>query len=197
MRPSALAQLGPFLVACGEGRMGWLYLDQSEPTPIVTTAIGCALFTLADCLRLDWRNADDSQASDSAIQAAWLRVRSHPELAPHGGGAFETLTSVRLPEAAIDALVAQRAAELEHDGTPSLPGYADAPDAAQVGAMRLWWATGAHGFAARWPRFCAAFNAARWSECADEDVIPALAKTEPGANELLSALFRSLATPGA
>jgi hypothetical protein len=192
MRDSALAQMAPFLIACGEGRVPWLYLDQSKPAPIVTTAIGCALFTLEACLALDWRDSQGMPALSNAVQAAWLRVRSHPELAPRGGGAFEGLTSIRLTDAAITALVAQRAGELERVGTVSLPSYADAPDAAQVGAMRLWWATGANGFASRWPKFCAAFNAGDWSACAEEDTIPSIEKQEPGANELLSALFRSL-----
>lgn len=198
MNPTALAQLGPFLVKCGEGRVGWLYLDQAEPTPVVTTAIGCALFALADCLRLDWRNADGTKASDFAVQAAWLRVKGHPELAPRGGGAFVGLTSIRLSDAAIDQLVAQRAADFERDLVPQFPDFGLVPDAAQVGLMRLAWATGAADFDGsrgtphRFPKFSAAFRARQWAVCADECALPQIAKTEPKANGLLRDLFLSL-----
>jgi hypothetical protein len=194
--PEALGRFVRFLLDCGEGDADYLYLDRHSP-PVVTTGVGCALFTLAAACALPWRNADGSPASQAAIQAAWTRVRSHPEMAAGGGAAYAALTSIRLPPAAVLQLAAARVAAFEAQLLPAFPGYAAAPEEAQEGLCRLAWATGAAGFASRWPRFAAAWNAGRWAECAREDVIPALDSGEPRANGLESGLFLGLAARAA
>lgn len=198
MRPTALAAFVPFLLACGEGMKDFLYGDQHKapdgsPAPIVTTAIGCALFTIDAALALDWTLQSGTPASDDDVRHDWIAVGSHPDLAVHGGNAYRPLMRCRLTKASIDALVSQKIAQFETQLRPFFPGYDDAPDRAQEGLLRLAWATGAARFVQEWPHFTAAFNAQQWAVCAHEDVIPKLDATEPNANALESALFQSLA----
>ena len=193
MRDSALAAFVPFLLACGEGIADWFYLDQHTPNPIVTTAVGCALFTIDAALALDCIHQDGSPASDDDVRRAWIAVNARPDLAPKGGNAFRELTTVRLTKASVDGLVSQKIAQFEAQLRPHFPGYDDAPDKAQEGLLRLAWATGAAAFVEMWPRFTAAFNAQQWAVCAKECAITSIEKAEPRANDLEAALFQSLA----
>lgn len=199
MKPCALINFTPFLLACGEGSKDYLYGDQHKdahgnPAPVVTAAIGCALFTIDAALALDWTLVDGSPCTDDDVRADWIAVGAHPQLAVHGGSAYRPLMRCRLTKASIDNLVAQRIAAFEVQLRPQFPGYDVAPDKAQEGVMRLAWATGAARFKDpdRWPKFAAAFNVQRWDVCADECAIPGLVG-EPTANDLEAALFTACA----
>jgi GH24 family phage-related lysozyme (muramidase) len=186
-----LAGFVAFLLACGEGEEAYLYLDEEGN---MTIAIGC-MVSLAEALTLEWTQPSGEPVTEADVRAAWAAVAAHPELVADGGGAYAKFTRIRLTTAAIMALVAKRVATFETELRPVCPGYDDAPDPAQEGLLRLAWATGAARFAARWPKFTAAWNAQAWDVCAREDVIPNLDHTgEPRANALESALFLSCAT---
>lgn len=192
MQDQAIAELPGFLVRCGEGRVPYGYPDQRG---IVTTAIGCAIFDLQHWMSLDWRNPDRSPASPWGKQQAYIVLRScaakviadGPDRWP-GGGHYENVTSIRLTDEGIDALVAERAAGFEVD-LETWPGWANVPWQAQVGLARVAWATGSHGLKTRFPRLYAAWCARDWATCADESRIPALDETEPQANGLEREMF--------
>lgn len=187
--PIARAKFPDFLLECGEGSTDWLYLDQGHP-PNVTIGRGNLLPNLAAALRLDWRDAQGMPVSSSAVQAAWLRVVSHPELAVHGGGAYKALTSVRATQTSIDALIDTEIDRFEGVLRAQWPGWDVAPGAAQEALMRLAWAVGP-AFAPKWPRLHAAWVARNWQECAVECRIPSLDAVEPHANDAEAALFES------
>lgn len=192
MKDEAVSALPSFLVRCGEGRLKYAYPDQLG---IITTAIGCALFTQAAFNALDWRNPDGSAASPSDKKVAWTLLRADaikvvcdgPAHWP-GGGHFAGVTSIRLTDAGVDALVAERAKQFEVD-LKTWPGWADVPWQAQVGLMRIAWATGRARLSTRWPKLYAAWCAQDWAACADESRIPALDATEPIANGLEREMF--------
>ena len=198
MRASTLAKFIQFLIRVGEGDVFDLYLDghkdaSGAPAPIVTTAIGCALFSVEEAIALSWVEKSDgvTPASADDVRAAWAAVVARKDLAGHGAGAFENVTTIRLTQDSHDALVNARIATFEAELRPVFPNYDTVPDAAEEGIVRLTWATGGANFKARWPKFSAAFLAEEWAVCASECAIQGLAG-EPNANLYEKELFESL-----
>ncbi len=189
MNPEARASFPDFLIACGEGRCDWMYGDRKG---LVTTGIGQMLPTPQSALAFDWRNADGTASSISAVEAAWMTIRNHGELAGHGGGAYRGLTSIRATQASIDARVLSTVDAFEVTLRAQWPGWYVAPPSAQKGLMRLAWALGP-AFAVEWPKLHAAWVSGEWETCADECRIPELDIDEPRANDLTAALFRGAA----
>ena len=190
--PVARANFPNLLVEFGEGSVTYLYLDQADP-PNVTIGRGNMLPTLGDALALDW-----SGASAQAVQAAWLRVKSHPELAKDGGGAFASLTTIRATQTSIDALIGSRLNEIDAVARAEWPGWDAAPPLKQEGLARIMWACGpriapgpGRDPTKTWPKLRAAWIARDRAACAAECRIPSLDRTEPGANDREAQLFEA------
>lgn len=143
-----------------EGWLPWLYEDRIG---LMTTGLGNLLDTQPPsanptpmCLSLPWVRADGSRASKEDITAAWRAVRARPELRPQDGHAYQDVTTIRLPTAAIAALVAKKFDE--HDGilTARFPDYIEWPAVAQLAIHSMAWALGPRF---RFPKFEQAANA--------------------------------------
>jgi hypothetical protein len=187
MIPQALTEFVPFLIKCGEGKMMWLYLDSKG---LVTVGIGNMLPNLAAALALSWVDLNGNPVGAAAITAAWNAITARKDLIGKGGGFFRNVTSIRLTEASLDALIDRDISEDESVLIPLFPGYATVPWQAQVALLRLSWAMGAY-FASngKWPNLRAAWAAQNWAACAQQCRIPELDATEPQANEDEAQLF--------
>lgn len=199
MNPLAVSALPSFLVRCGEGRLAYGYPDQRG---IITTAIGCAVFDLAHWTALDWRNPDDSPASASAKQTAWLALKTAAAKVIAdgadrwpGGGHFAGVTSIRLTDEGIGALVAARLLGFDPDLRMGWPGWddEDLPWQAQAGLARLAWACGTRGNTGcnqvGFPKLHAAWLTRDWKACANESFLRSITATEPNGNELEREMF--------
>lgn len=148
-----------------EGREPQMYLDQhrnpktKKLDPIVTTAIGNALLTVGAAQMLPWQRPDGTHATADEIAVAYALVRARKDLALHGGGAFRKVTTLRLSNDAIDALVASKLADIEHELLPHFPGFLRLPADAQMVVCSMSWAMGVAKLIAEFPICCAAINA--------------------------------------
>lgn len=169
----AVRQIFPAWSAQFEGRVPWPYLDQAkdangELAPIVTTAIGNAMPTLGDFMRLPWRHqATGALCSPSEVEAAWDAVRARVDLAPHGGGAFQDVTDLRLTGDAIDAIVDEDldAKESVLRLSFDLDGW---PAAAQLALFSMTWALGVARLITEFPKFSAFMRAENFRGAATE-----------------------------
>lgn len=157
-----------------EGRVPWPYLDQAKdakgnPTPILTVGIGNAVLTLTDMLALPWVHKGSSRpATKDEITAAWNAVHARADLAPHGGGAFEGVTDLRLTDDAIDAIVDEDLDAKASALTPSFPGIDAWPADAQLLLFSMAWALGVGKLQHEFPRFCGFMRAEDFRGAATE-----------------------------
>lgn len=163
MRPSVTAAF-PGLTRSLEGDLPFLYLDVKC---LVTTGLGCLVDPVSLATPLDWQRPDGTYASVDEIEAAWLAVKSRRDLALHGGGAFASVTTIRLSPPSIDHLACQRAADNEEILRGAFDGYDDLPANAQLGLLSMSWAAGPYTFRG-FPRFDAALRARDWATCSME-----------------------------
>ncbi len=122
-----------------EGPTNWMYLDVLG---LVTTGFGNLINTPASACALPWRHADGSFASRDEIIAEWATVRTHKEMAPHGGGAFAKVTKLRLDAYGVDSLVRNTIARNDEAMKRRYPDWESWPAAAQMACMSLAWACG-------------------------------------------------------
>ena len=175
MRPSVAAYLPAFTLRF-EGRENGMYLDDHKapdgsPDPLVTTGLGNLIDPIARALPLPWQHkADGSPASQDEIAAEWQLVKSLVDMAPYGGNAFSSYTSLCLSDAAIDALVQGVFTANERTLLGYFPGFESFPADGQLGIMSMGYAMGS-GFPAFYPKFTAAANAGDWSTAAAESTI--------------------------
>jgi len=146
-----------------EGRVPFMYLDQAKdkdgkPAPIVTTAVGNAMLTVADAQRLPWKRSDGSRASATEIADAYAAVKGRVDLAPHGGLAFEHVTTLRLSSADIDAIVNAELTSKEAALLPSFPFFSGWPADAQLVLFSMAWALGVARLLHEFPKFCQAMR---------------------------------------
>jgi hypothetical protein len=160
MRPSVLAAFFPFSDSL-EGHLPYMYLDVEG---YVTTGIGDLVDPIAVALALPWQLSGYA-ASQQEIGDQWTRVKGCG-MEKAGGGAQASLTTIRLTEDAIDALVRGKAAEMESILRAKFPAWDDACADAQLATLSTSWAEGAYGLTHSWPKFDAAFLAADWATCA-------------------------------
>lgn len=169
MRPSVRAAFVPF-TARFEGVVPFLYLDVLG---LVTVGIGNLVDASATCpdapwtpaLSLPFLHADGSRASRDEVIAEWDHVKGLREMAPLGGLAFRSVTSLHLDAAGIDAVVQSRLALDDAELARVFAGYPDWPADAQLALLSMAWAMGPD-FYPRWPHFTAAARAADFRGCA-------------------------------
>ena len=188
MKPLA-SSLFPGLSQRFEGRTAWPYLDVRG---LVTVGVGCLADPETLFSPLPWLDVSTGlPAVPEAVQAGFVALKG----APPGRLAtfYVPMTTLRLNEAAIDALLLSRAAIDEDVLRGGLPNYDDAPDAAQIGVMSLAWAMGGAGVLRGFPHFCDAFKRGDWTTCAHECSLST--EENPGVaprNRANAALFLSI-----
>lgn len=133
-----------------EGDTNWMYLDVKG---LVTTGIGNLIDPVGITLPLPWKNGDGSSASQDQIRSAWNTVKSRQDMAPRGGGAFQSLTSIRLSPEGVKQLVASKVLANEAVLRARFPALDTWPADAQLALYSMAWAAGPNFNA---PKFVAA-----------------------------------------
>jgi hypothetical protein len=157
---SSVQTAWPNFVTFYEGRLSWLYLDTKS---LVTTGVG---FLMDDgtghapdaCLRLPWIYQGVA-ATRLQIGDAWDRVKARTDLAPRGGYAFQNVTTLRLPEQAIGALLTAKTLDFWSILSATLPALEQWPADAQLALMDMAWHMGPRFLGSKWPNFTAAAHA--------------------------------------
>ena len=163
-----------------EGRVAYMYLDVKglvstgvgnlidatrAPLTAPTDAERAQSHTLAE--GLDWRDSDGGSATAETVDSAWDTVKARLDLAPHGGGAFRELTTLRLTDEEIDRVVFAKLDEMESVLRSRAPfaDYDNWPADAQLGLLSMAWGMGP---AFNFPRFQEFAQAGDWDSAAEE-----------------------------
>jgi GH24 family phage-related lysozyme (muramidase) len=151
-----------------EGYTTFLYLDVKG---LMTCGVGNLVDPIELALGLPWQDGG-VPASQADITAQWELVKSRQDMKLQGGGAFASLTTMRLTDDAVAALVQNKAASMELTLKGYFPGYDALPADAQLGVLSMAWAMGP-AFPPGFPRFSAALNAQDWATCAAQCLMDA------------------------
>lgn len=122
-----------------EGHVPFMYLDVKE---LVTIGDGDLIDPIQMAMSLPFVRPDASYAMRDEIAAAWLAVKARTDLAPHGGMAFEHITTLRLTREGIDRLVFRKLDQNDLFIAKRFPDYESWPADAQLGILSLAWACG-------------------------------------------------------
>lgn len=142
-----------------EGDVLFFYLDVKR---LVTVGVGLLVDPYVPGL-------DFGGASEDQVRAAWLVVKNDRTLDPRrGGGQYAALTTLRMTEAGVQALVRRKMLSNEAVLKTYLLGWDDAPAMAQRAAMSHAWAFGA-AFPPKWPKWTACFCAGDYAGAALQD----------------------------
>lgn len=152
LHPSVRAAFAGFTEPL-EGRVRWIYLDILG---LPTTGRGNLLRSVESALVLPWLREDGTPATHDEIRAEWQRVKDAAWLAEAGHMAAERLCKLHLSDEAVDRLTVARLSDNAQAFARGMPGFADWPAAAQLGAMSMCWAAGTDGVLRGFPRCCAA-----------------------------------------
>jgi GH24 family phage-related lysozyme (muramidase) len=174
-----------------EGHTKHLYIDSRG---LVTAGVGNLLDATprvppwAPALELFWRLPDGRVATDAEVVAQWRTLKSYavPERTVaewrnrHGdkplplqlrGGAtkeMQSITTIRLSPAAVEALVRKRLFEMAGTIRAQFSTWDSWPADAQCGLLSVAWARGPSGFATAFPRMTAALRIRDWEGAARE-----------------------------
>jgi GH24 family phage-related lysozyme (muramidase) len=149
-----------------EGWISWMYLDVKG---LVTSGMGNLIDPAGAALTLPWVDGTGAAASQADIQAEWQQVKGNLALAHQGANAAKQVTTLRLGDSDIGALVL---AKLDHNEN-ILKSYAafsrfDAwPADAQLGLLSMAWAMGP-GFGPNFPHFAQAVDAGDFATAAGD-----------------------------
>ena len=142
-----------------EGWTNFLYTDDAPPSAafpngIPTIGMGNAVESIAAAQALPFVSPDGSLTDAATIAAQWQAVHDGPANSSTGAG---YLTTMRLPDAAIEVLIDDTIAANEQILRPYFPGWDTLPADAQAAIMSMAWAMGP-GFAGTFGNFDAAIN---------------------------------------
>lgn len=149
-----------------EGRLPFMYLDIKG---LVTTGIGNLADPVSLALRMPWRSADGSTATDAAIRAEWAAVKARKDLI-QDPAAFKGVTELRLSSDGIDQIMTSKLLQNEAIIRQVWPAWDTFPADAQLGVLSMAWAMGPY-FWQKFPRFTRHIAARDWTRAADECLI--------------------------
>ncbi len=165
IKPSVLAAWRPFSEPL-EGRVPYMYLDIKG---LVTTAVGVLIDPEPMAHALPWRDATGARATSHQVRTAWGLVKNHADPERHHREAGR-LTTLRLTEADLDAIVDERLARTAAGLTKRFPEFPTWPADAQLATLSMAWAMGS-AFWGKFPRWSAAADRREWRLCAGHGVI--------------------------
>ena len=138
-----------------EGRVPFMYLDIRG---LVTVGVGNLIDPVSQALELPFVHEGKGDAASRAeIEAEWQMLKSQLQLAHQGHQACESITRLRLTEAAIDELIIARLHSNEVLLRKRFIEWDSWPADAQLGVLSMAWALGP-GFPSKWPKFTAAIK---------------------------------------
>jgi hypothetical protein len=171
-----------------EGVCSWLYLDI---VGLVTVGVGNLVDPLPFATTLPFIREDGSPATREEIREAWLAVKARKDLAVKGGGAFRSLTSLRLSADGIRELVDKKLRANVQILRARFEKWDEMPADAQLAVLCLAWAVGP---SFRWPMYETAIRRADYAMAAVETSISE--KGNPGVkprNEGMRVMLRNAA----
>jgi GH24 family phage-related lysozyme (muramidase) len=145
-----------------EGRVLHMYLDVKG---LITVGVGNLIDPVGAALGLPWKLPDGSRATIAQVRADWLALKGRQDLAKRHYKYAAPITTVRLTDADVDALVERRLRGNEVELRKHFWAWDGFPADAQLGIMSMAWACGA-GFPLKFKAFTAAANAGMWDEAA-------------------------------
>lgn len=138
------------------------YLDVKG---IVTTGVGNALFSYAEFRMLPW-TIHGKPATEEDMKRGWDALKAMPkESWQRGGGWFAATTSLRLTNAAVEALVKRKLGVMVNTLKMRFSQWDAFPADAQLGILSMAWAMGPHF---NFPMFIAHMKLRQWDKCAEE-----------------------------
>jgi hypothetical protein len=154
-----VADTFPLWSAHFEGELRFFYLDVKR---LVTVGVGNLVDPYVPGL-------DFGGASEADIRRAWLAVKNDTTLDPRRGGAqYGSLTSIRMTDAGISALIRRKMLADEVVLKTFLPNWEAAPAQAQLATLSHSWAYGPN-FPPKWPKWTACFNAGDFAGASVQD----------------------------
>jgi hypothetical protein len=147
-----------------EGYAPWPYLDILG---LLTTGVGNLVNDMASFVSLPWKHADGRLALSDEKATAFKLVKSATNLCRSGGGAFKSLTDLRLDEQVVRNMVRLRMFQNESYLRDHIPGWDDLPADAQFACHSMAWAMGS-GFVHKFPKFCAALEDRDFKEASSQ-----------------------------
>lgn len=151
-----------------EGRVPFMYLDNAEPSGLVTVGVGNLIDPVGAALGLPFVHPDGSPATRQEIANEWLRVKARQDWKRRGGMAFRAVTRLRLTNESIDRLVAAKLASVDAQLARLFPAWAAFPADAQLALLSWAWACGA---ASPFPRMISFLRAGDFALAATECTI--------------------------
>lgn len=116
-------------------------------------------------LALPFVHPDGRRATSVEIAAAWRAVKARQDWKQRGGWAFRDLTSIRLPNEAIDRLVERKLLEVDGQLARLFPAWSTWSADAQLALISWAWAAGA---GAKYPKMIAFLRAGEFALAATE-----------------------------
>lgn len=141
-----------------EGRVHSPYLDVKG---LVTVGVGNLIDPVSEALKLPWKLPDGSLASKETVRADWQTLKDRPDLAKLHWKYAAKLTTIRLTDEDIDALVDRRLRENETYLRATFHDWDRFPADAQLGILSMAWAVGA-GFTQKFTNFTRAALKQDW-----------------------------------
>jgi GH24 family phage-related lysozyme (muramidase) len=147
-----------------EGHVNWMYADILG---LVTTGVGNLIDPFGpSTTNLPWQHGSDGTPADPhEVSAEWHHVKNCTEMYKQGGYAFKKVTSLRLTDGAVEALVLSKLDEMFGTAQQRFPDIEEWPWQAQLGLLSMFWAAGPRMV---FPHFQAAALAQDWATCAKE-----------------------------
>jgi len=122
-----------------EGRVLWMYLDVLG---LVTTGVGNLIDPVGAALQLPWKLPDGSLAPKDLVQREWQALKARKDLAKMHYKYAATITTVRLTEEDVTALVRSKLLSNEKLLKQAFPHWDNWPADAQLFASSMAWAVG-------------------------------------------------------
>ena len=149
-----------------EGWVSWMYLDVKG---LVTTGMGNLIDPMSAALTLPWVDGGGTPADQDAMAAEWQAVKNNVALAQQGAQIAKEVTSLRLGDADIEALVLDK---LDHNESilkaySAFANFDTWPADAQLGLLSMAWAMGP-GFGPSFPHFAQAVSAGDFATAAGD-----------------------------
>lgn len=148
-----------------EGRCLFMYADAKG---LVTTGVGNLIDPVQYALQLPWKRPDGSPATRDEVVAAYAAVKARDDWKLRGGGVYAQLTTLRLTDEDVDALVARKLAQNEVHLRGRFVEYDDWCADAQLFVHSMAWACGA-GF--RFPVLETYLRTKQWEDAIGECTI--------------------------
>jgi GH24 family phage-related lysozyme (muramidase) len=144
-----------------ESYLRFLYLDVKC---LVTTGLGNLMEPIACAYEITWVHPDGTRATNADVDHAWHTVKSHPEMAVHGGNDFQFLpgNEIRATEDSINALVDRKMNSIDAALRRLFPTWEAWPAECQTATLSMAWAMGVGRIMSAFPHFMAACMRHDW-----------------------------------